>query len=90
MTDGGAVCMYHLSFVARLIPKISAWELEAELIHCPISCLLCLYKKGPKCPPNAEKEVRGPGSLWGPGSPGTHFGWIKPGKGWWESRWLKN
>lgn len=26
MRGGGAVCVYHLSFVARLIPKISVWE----------------------------------------------------------------
>lgn len=65
-------------------------ELEAELIPYPILCLLHLSKKVPGWFSIIGKELRGPGSLQGPSSPGTHFKWIKPGKGWWETSWLKN
>lgn len=63
MTGGGAVDMYHLLFIATLIPN--KWETWRQFISCPVSCLLHLCRKVPGCSLNAAKEMGGLQSLKG-------------------------
>lgn len=49
-------------------------ELEAELILCPFSCLICLYKKVPGALPTQITES--PGVPMSAESLGAHLRWL--------------
>lgn len=79
MTDGGAVFMYHLSFVVRLIPKVLFERPGVRVNFLSYFSSPSFVQKGAREPSQHRGGNESPRVMQGP-HPGTNLSWIKPAK----------
>lgn len=89
MTGGGVVFMYHLSFEVKLIPKFLFERPGVRVTFLPYFLSPGFVQKGSRELSQHGGGNESPRVTQGP-HPRTNWSWIKPDKGWWQTRCVES